>query len=174
MKYNPLLGDQNTFFEQNKNLVPFMYKRFRNTLTAEGIEKEDALQEGYLAMCKAYETYNGKSKPGTYMLNCIRHRFLDLLHAARRESRKIYKRTMSMEKTVGVGEELTLHDVVGQQENYLAAECKAFLDDEVNKQIIDMLSDGLNQVEISKKVGMHKQTIIKRVHKIKEKLVQAV
>lgn len=174
MKYNPLLGDPDGFIEKNKNLVPFMYKRFKNSFDDAGIEKEDALQEGYLAMCKAYEKYNGKTKSSTYMVNCIKNKFLTLLDATNTESRTVYKLSSSLDEIVGIGEDLTVHDVIGDKDDLLVSECKIIFNNELDRYIIDMLSKGESQAEISRRAGVYVTTVQRHVRRMREKIIQAV
>lgn len=71
--------------EANEPLLNTVYKRYANTLSAVGIEREDAKQEMRIAMWYAIEKYDPKRGPfGPYASMRMTHVLLSLIKSARK------------------------------------------------------------------------------------------
>ena len=162
--------------ERNLRLVVYTAQKFENT----GINLEDLISVGTIGLIKAVSSFNGDKniKMATYASRCIEN---EILMHLRKVSKS--KREVSIDdplNTDSEGNELSLVDVLGTDENYVSEEL--FIEEENSmvhqvlmglpvreRQIVDMrygFTDGkeMTQKEVADKLNIS-QSYISRIEK---------
>ncbi|MCL2846240.1 MAG: sigma-70 family RNA polymerase sigma factor [Firmicutes bacterium] len=153
--------------ESYKKLVNNVVRRALFSFSVPGYAEEDLIHEGYLALYKALQTYDGAkgAKLETYASRCIRNRLIDL---ARRGGAKL--ESPSEEVDAAVGEELEAAveriEMWARLDDALAT-CTA-----VEQSIMGMYMRGYGYAEIVEKLDTDKKKIDNTIQKIKRLLTE--
>ncbi|QKS70813.1 RNA polymerase sporulation sigma factor SigK [Paenalkalicoccus suaedae] len=141
---------RNKLIEHNLRLVAHIVKRFDNTKE----EVEDLISIGTIGLIKAVESYSeGKgTKLATYAARCIENEILMHLRA-KKKSRK----DVSLYDPIGQdkeGNEISLLDILQEQERDIAEEMQAKLDKQQMFRYMHVL-DEREKLVISKRYGIY-------------------
>lgn len=94
-------------FNENLKLVPYTMKNLLH-LSINEFDFEDIMQEGYIGLWKAIQTFD-ESKGfefSSYACSCIRNHLIAYLNSnGRKTARKLYEEGRSLNSTISTGEE---------------------------------------------------------------------
>ena len=141
-----------------------------------GGDKDDLLQEGFLGLLKAVDTYNGKSSFKSYVYLCIRSKMITAIKKSLSGKNRpmcgyvsLYGQSTELSRLFAAGPEEKIID----EEN--ASEFMEKVRSKLSKFEIIVLNyylDGLTYTEISKKLGKEPKCIDNALQRIKKKISQ--
>lgn len=149
--------------EDNMNLVYHLISKEYPTY----LHDEDIVQCGMLGLCKAAERWDeAKSKFSTFAAFCIRS---EIQTEFRNRAKHQGVLSLDYEVDTGEGDTCTFGDCVVGEEDVGYIDVGVNLDSLTNreKEVCELLTSGMNQVDIAKKLGTSKQYIWKVKRKIK-------
>lgn len=166
-------GDSNAFDE--------LYVRYKYIIVAasrsfylSGGDKDDILQEGFLGLLKAVDTYNGKSSFKSYAFLCIRSKIITAIKNSYSNKNKplqgyvsIYGCSTELNRLLGDDpEEKIINDEAASE--FMAKVRKILSKFEI--VVLNLYLDGLTYTEISKKLGKDSKCIDNALQRIKKKI----
>lgn len=142
-------GDRNArnkLIEHNLRLVAHLVKKFENT----GEDQEDLISIGTIGLIKAIESYSlGKgTKLATFAARCIENEILMHLRA-----KKKTKKEVSLQDPIGTdrdGNDITLIDILSDEEVDLAAQMQLEAEKEQMKQFLHTLDEREREVILAR------------------------
>lgn len=160
--------EKEKMFEENMNLVPYVIKDILHVDMKE-FDFEDLLQEGYIDLWKAVQTYNNENKSSfsTYACCCIRNKLINYLNTPRRNYyREQYLLDLSLDKEVNEKNHIEFHDITNVKEERdlnLYITLKDILNsldkNDIKTKILFDKMEGYTRKEIAKKYGLSFNTV---------------
>lgn len=174
-RYNPLLGDPDTFFAQNMGLAYFFANRYANKLIRYGLTDEDTLQIVLEAMWSAYCTFDGRAEYSTYAGRTVLYRMRSLLRDLNTPKRRGQQTDLSLDY-VWEGEdgsELDNEALVSVDNVYEDLESVMFLVgfleylDDTDRFVVRLKLKCVSQKDIASILHISQVTVGRRLRKIR-------
>lgn len=185
MNYNEMTDEKLVELYKSGETIAFdeLYVRYKYVIVAasrsfylSGGDKDDLLQEGFLGLLKAVDTYNGKSSFKSYVYLCIRSKMITAIKKSLSGKNRpmcgyvsLYGQSTELSRLFAAGPEEKIID----EEN--ASEFMEKVRSKLSKFEIIVLNyylDGLTYTEISKKLGKEPKCIDNALQRIKKKISQ--
>jgi len=160
-----------------------LYVRYKYVIVAasrtfylSGGDKDDLLQEGFLGLLKAVDTYNGKISFKSYAYLCIRSRILTAVKNACSNKNKPLCGYVSI-----YGQSTELNRLLGDdpEEKLINDETAREFMEKVNKSlskfeiiVLNLYLDGLTYTEIGVKLGNDPKKIDNALQRIRKKIIR--
>lgn len=164
-------GDETMDFESNMNLV---YTVLRRMNLVSDKEFEDLVQEGFIGLIKACDTYDPSKgfKFSTYACTCIRNNILMYLRTRRRQSKlKTISSDTSIRSPLDPRESTRLVDLLEDPGASVSRKVATSLligalktECSLHKKILRLTYEGYNQSEIGERLGLS-QSYVSRLQR---------
>lgn len=181
--------------ENNEIAMTIMYKKYEPLIftsakrlfeycNGTGLELNDLIQEGMLGLSKAIDSFTDKKDTlfYTYAKTCIERKIISSIITAKRLKHKILNESISIEKDILNGEEITLENFLADQngdpeklilkkeseEEILAILEKEFTPFE--KQVFELKKNGFEYKEIAEIMGKDPKSIDNALQRIRAKI----
>lgn len=170
-------------FKKYEPLIQRTALQFINSLSFLGLEKNDVIQEGMLALDMAIHGYNDNKEATfyTFAKTCIERRMINLVVASKRQKHKALNESISIDGTLEDGETHTLDflledekynpeiEIVNrEQEMELIQAIKEKLTDFEN-EVFDLKRNEFDYKEIANLLGKEPKSIDNAIQRIKSK-----
>lgn len=170
--------ERDKLIEDNINLVYYVVNQYYKPNNLSGMDKEDFYSEGFIGLIKAADSYNPDTdcKFSTYAYKGICFAISKIYRTENYVCRKANHGAMSIEYDITGGNNYTLEDIIGVDEDMTYIESKEILEfiDSLNiksiKFILNKLSEGYNQYEIAKMLGVSRSCVNQAVRRLRKKL----
>lgn len=154
--------------EENMALVPFTINRYFPALSCD----EDAMQEGYIALWRACETYNpSKTNFSTYAVRCIKNRLIG--YSRKRVGQPTAAQFLSLSSCPACHERSY---IARKDTRYDEVEIEMLMCDFRKRlrpsqiELLDLLLSGYNRHQIARKCGCTHQNIAQKCAPLKREL----
>lgn len=162
-------------FQQLAVRYIFVIKNKSSDLYTAGIEPDDLMQEGFLALSSAVDSFdeNGEASFRTYAGVCIRNRLLSAVRSAKSKKNKINTVSVSDEdvQNVPMQSEKEPENSVIIKEDFLSL--IGYIEKTLSKtemEVLSMYVDGKSYEEISKLLGISVKSCNNAMQRVRRKL----